>query len=305
MGQTWRIGEVAERTGLTRRTLRHYDELGLLVPSSRSWGDYRLYDEHDLLRLLQIQNLKALGLSLPEIAEALADPALDATTTLRSHLEHLEERIAAEQVLARHLHALADATDRSWQDVLAAITLTQRLAHPDPTVRVRAALQPSGTTTDELFSTLLSEPDPGVQEVLIWALAQRPEAGAAARARLEDPDPALRATLVRLLAKLGDRSAVPALVRRLADTEPRVATLAVQALGQLGEASAAAPLVQLLGTDTVPAADLVDALAGFGTAALDALAPAFASPLPAARATAAEIVGRIGGAALQTAAPTP
>lgn len=291
MDRTWRIGEVAERTGLTRRTLRHYDELGLLVPSSRSWGDYRLYDQGDLLRLLQIQNLKALGLSLPEIADALADPALDATTTLRSHLDHLEQRIAAEQVLARHLHALADATDRSWEDVLAAITLTQRLAHPDPTERVRAALQPLGTSTVELFATLVTERDPGVQEVLIWALAQRPESGAAALARLDDPDPVLRAALVRLLAKLGDRSAVPALVEGLS----RVAALAAQALGQLGDASAAPPLIALLGTDTVPVSDLVDAIAGFGPQVLDELAPVFQSPVPAARAAAAEIAGRIGG----------
>ena len=48
MARTWRIGEVAERTGLTRRTLRHYDDLGLLSASERSWGDYRLYTEADL-----------------------------------------------------------------------------------------------------------------------------------------------------------------------------------------------------------------------------------------------------------------
>ena len=77
MGRTWRIGEVAARTGLTPRTLRHYDELGLLVPSARSWGDYRLYDEADLLRLLQVQNLKALGLSLAEIADALAESSAE------------------------------------------------------------------------------------------------------------------------------------------------------------------------------------------------------------------------------------
>jgi DNA-binding transcriptional MerR regulator len=296
MERTWRIGEVAERTGLTRRTLRHYDELGLLVPSSRSWGDYRMYDEGDLLRLLQIQNLKALGLSLPEIADALADPALDATTTLRSHLDHLEQRITAEQVLARHLHALADATDRSWEDVLAAITLTQRLAHPDPTVRVRAALQSPGTSAPDLFSALVSESDPGVQEVLIWALAQRPEVRAEAVARLDDPDPQLRAAFVRLLAKLGDPAAVPALVAKLSDPEPRVAAGATQALGQLGDASAAPALIELLGTDTVPVSDLVDAIAGFGASALDALAPAFHSPFPVARAAAAEIAGRIGGA---------
>ncbi len=132
MSRTWRIGEVAERTGLTRRTLRHYDELGLLVPSARSWGDYRLYDEDDLLRLLQIQSLKALGLSLPEVAGVLADPAMNAAATLRSHLAHLEDRIEAEARLADRLRTLAGAAERSWEDVLDAISLTQALAHPDP-----------------------------------------------------------------------------------------------------------------------------------------------------------------------------
>lgn len=295
MARQWRIGEVAQRTGLTRRTLRHYDDLGLLVPSARSWGDYRLYDEADLLRLLQIQNLKALGLTLPEIAGALADPALDASTTLRSHLEHLESRIASEQALAAQLHALADANDRSWEDVLDAIGLTQRLAHPDPTVRLRAALQPPGTSTSDLFAALLSETDPGVQEVLVWALAQHPDAGGAAVARLDDPDPSVRAILVRLLAKLGDPSAVPTLTARLGDPDPRVLALSIQSLGRLKDPRALPRLVGLLGDGQAPAADLVDAIAGFGPIALDALASALESATASARAAAAEIVGRIGG----------
>ena len=52
-----RIGEVARRTGLSPRTLRHYDQLGLLVPSQRSTGDYRLYSREDLVRLLAIAHL--------------------------------------------------------------------------------------------------------------------------------------------------------------------------------------------------------------------------------------------------------
>ena len=202
MGRTWRIGEVAARTGLTPRTLRHYDELGLLVPSARSWGDYRLYDEADLLRLLQVQNLKALGLSLAEIADALADPELDAGATLRSHLAHLEDRIAAEQALAGRLRALAESSDRTWDDVLSAIELTQRLAHPDPAVRLRAALQ-SPASTPELLSALAGEHEPGVRDTLVWALAHRPDAAAAVLERLDDPDPALRAALLRVLGKLG------------------------------------------------------------------------------------------------------
>ena len=85
-GPWLRIGEVARRTGLTQRTLRHYDQLGLLVPGGRSDGDYRLYSRADLERLLEIQHLKSLGLSLAEVAEALDDPGADAATLLARHV---------------------------------------------------------------------------------------------------------------------------------------------------------------------------------------------------------------------------
>lgn len=61
------IGEVAERTGLSLRTLRHYDEIGLLTPSFRSAGGYRLYTEDDLARLLVIRRMKPLGYSLEDM----------------------------------------------------------------------------------------------------------------------------------------------------------------------------------------------------------------------------------------------
>lgn len=293
MGRTWRIGEVAERTGLTRRTLRHYDELGLLVPSSRSWGDYRLYDESDLLRLLQIQNLKALGLSLTEIAAALADPDLDAAATLRSHLAHVEDRIEAERRLAERLRSLAGTAERSWEDVLDAIALVRQLDHPDPVVRLRAAFTRPGTTPD-LFAALRAEADPAVQEVLVWALAERSDAGPAAIAQLGDPDPDLRCLMVRLLAKLGDPDAVPALVRLLDDPAPRVVANAVRALGQLAAPAAAPGTVRLLGAGIVPDADLLDAITGIGPLALDPLADALDSPDAGVRAVAAEAVGRVG-----------
>jgi DNA-binding transcriptional MerR regulator len=295
VGRTWRIGEVADRTGLTRRTLRHYDELGLLIPAGRSGGDYRLYDEDDLLRLLQIQNLKALGLSLPEIADALADPDLDATTTLRSHLVQLEESIAAQRGLAARLQNLAANTDRSWEDVLAAIAMTQALAHPDPIVRIRAALQPSAMSTRDLVDALTAETDPAVREVLMWSLAQQPDAAEAALALLDDPDPELRCLFVRLLAKLRAPAAAPALVPLLADPVPRVVSTTIQALGQLRDPSTVPPLVALLAAEPVPSPVLIETLSGFGEAALDALTAALDSPAVGTRLAVAEIVGRIGG----------
>lgn len=58
------IGELAERTGMSLRTLRHYDEIGLLTPSARSEGRFRLYTDDDLERLLVIRRMKPLGFSL-------------------------------------------------------------------------------------------------------------------------------------------------------------------------------------------------------------------------------------------------
>ena len=66
-----RIHEVGAALGLTTRTLRYYEELGLLKPAARSEGDYRLYDEDDLERLRFIKGLRDdAGFSLAEIGRA-------------------------------------------------------------------------------------------------------------------------------------------------------------------------------------------------------------------------------------------
>ncbi|WPF84312.1 MerR family transcriptional regulator [Sanguibacter sp. 4.1] len=65
------IGALAERTGMSLRTLRHYDETGLLKPSGRSEGGFRLYTDDDLARLLVIRRMKPLGFSLDEMADLL------------------------------------------------------------------------------------------------------------------------------------------------------------------------------------------------------------------------------------------
>lgn len=68
-----RIGELAERSGKTIRTLHFYEELNLLVPVARTKGGFRLYDEQALLRIEWIGRLQDLGFSLPEIQTFLAD----------------------------------------------------------------------------------------------------------------------------------------------------------------------------------------------------------------------------------------
>ncbi|UCM89756.1 MerR family transcriptional regulator [Streptomyces marincola] len=65
------IGEVAERTGLSLRTIRHYEEVGLVVPSARSKGGFRLYTEADVDRLMVIRRMKPLDFSLEEMRDLL------------------------------------------------------------------------------------------------------------------------------------------------------------------------------------------------------------------------------------------
>lgn len=78
------IGEVAVRTELSLRTIRHYEEAGLVTPSARSQGGFRLYAEEDVNRFMVIRRMKPLGFTLNEMRELLevtdrldADPPVE------------------------------------------------------------------------------------------------------------------------------------------------------------------------------------------------------------------------------------
>lgn len=109
---TMHIGTVAERTGLSLRTLRHYDEVGLLRPSARTEGGFRLYTERDVERVLLIRRMKPLGFSLEEMAGLLDVTdrleAGDDDETLRTRLqEYVASATERRADLARKL-AMAD-----------------------------------------------------------------------------------------------------------------------------------------------------------------------------------------------------
>ena len=97
------VGQVAERFGITVRTLHHYDAIGLVTPSERSWADYRLYSPGDVQRLARVVLLRRLEMPLADIGAVLADD--DALT------EQLRRR--REAVIARldELNGLVRAID--------------------------------------------------------------------------------------------------------------------------------------------------------------------------------------------------
>lgn len=122
------IGEVAARTELSLRTIRHYEESGLVIPSARSQGGFRLYTEADVARLMVIRRMKPLGFTLDEMRDLL-----DATDRLDSG----EELPPAERdALLTRVRGFEQAARRRVEDLRVqlaradefAATLAERLA---------------------------------------------------------------------------------------------------------------------------------------------------------------------------------
>ena len=98
----WKIGELAEETGVSVRALRLYDERGLLPPTERTEGGYRLYSEKDLRRLYRLLALRRLGLSL-EAAGDLLEGGAGLAETLRRQAAHVEQQLSVLGELHRRL----------------------------------------------------------------------------------------------------------------------------------------------------------------------------------------------------------
>jgi len=124
MAREYRVGELAALTGVTVRTLHHYDRIGLLRPSGRTEGGHRSYAEGDLLRLQQILTLRALGFPLRRIGEILDRPGFDLVASLRIQRGVVRDRIAHLQRVEATLAALVDARSATgrwdWDLVFAA-----------------------------------------------------------------------------------------------------------------------------------------------------------------------------------------
>ncbi len=103
---TFTVAQVAKLAGITVRTLHHYDQIGLLVPSGRSDSEYRLYSRADVARLREILVWRRLDVPLAEIARVLDDPTVDRTEVLRRQRALVANRIG-------ELHDLAAALDRA------------------------------------------------------------------------------------------------------------------------------------------------------------------------------------------------
>ncbi|OIJ94380.1 MerR family transcriptional regulator [Streptomyces sp. MUSC 14] len=282
------IGEVARRSGVSPRMLRHYDALGLVRPTGRTVGGYREYTAEDLRRIFHVESLRSLGLSLQQVGRALADPACTPSALVGDLIRWTEDRIERERELLERLRAIDASGPTGWQDVLRIVELLQGLDSASAARRQQAVLaRPEGgpVPAELLADAVLTESDPHVAGALRWALARSGGDGLgtlAAGLRAQDVDVRRRAVLA--IAELPEAPGVTAvLAEALRDPDPTVRGHAALALGRSGATEAVPALVRMVveGFNDVDAAETLGALSqdpGHGDRIMTALADELAAP---------------------------
>ncbi|WP_084800018.1 MerR family transcriptional regulator [Bradyrhizobium sp. Ai1a-2] len=139
----WRIGELAEATGVTVRTLHHYEHTGLLSASERTDGGHRMYDRDSVQRVYQIRALRELGFSLEEIRRAM-DGRTSLTHLLRDHLERIELQVARATLLRDRLRNMTTDGEIhvSVDELPATLDAMSRVEKRAQTRRCRCAMDP-------------------------------------------------------------------------------------------------------------------------------------------------------------------
>src|ERR1044071_9538580 len=102
-----KVGELARRTGLTVRTLHHYDAIGLLRPSLHTEAGYRLYTAGDIARLQQVLSLRQLGFTLDEVRGCLDRPGFSPLEVVELHVARLRDQMESQRRLSDRLGAIA------------------------------------------------------------------------------------------------------------------------------------------------------------------------------------------------------
>lgn len=261
------IGDVARRSGVSARMLRHYDALGLVRPTGRSDAGYREYSSRDIQRIFHIESLRSLGLSLREVRRALEDPAFTPAELVADLIRQTRERIAAETELLTRLRRIDAVEPTGWEDVFQIVALLQALGSKSAGKRQSAALSSvdeAALPVEALVEAALNETDPNVAGALRWALAQSGEDGLALLAEgLGSPAAEVRERAVQSIAELANDGATALLRQALTNPDLVVRRHAALALGARGVAEAVPTLIDMVveGTNDVGAADALSALA--------------------------------------------
>jgi DNA-binding transcriptional MerR regulator len=149
-----KVGDLAKRTGLTIRTLHHYDEIGLLKPSLHSAAGHRLYTAADIARLQQVLSLRQLGFALEQIRDCLDRPGFSPLEVIRRHVARLREQIQLQQRLCAGLESIAayfqlagEVSAETFLQAIEVMTVIENYYTPEQleSFRKRREADPEGT----------------------------------------------------------------------------------------------------------------------------------------------------------------
>ncbi|MBX6751651.1 MAG: MerR family transcriptional regulator [Micromonosporaceae bacterium] len=262
------IGDVARKSGVSARMLRHYESLGLVRPTGRTGTGYREYSSDDIRRIFHIECLRSLGLSLRDVGRALDDPGFTPTEMVGDLIRRTQQRIGAETELLARLRRINAAEPGDWEEVLQIVALLQDLGSESAGKRQQAALsavEEAPALAEPLAEAVLNEADPNVAGALRWALAQ---SGDGALPRLAEglhaPDAEVRTRAVQSIAEITHAAATALLRDALTHTDSTVRRYAALALGNRGVADAIPTLIEMIVNDVrdADAADALSTLAG-------------------------------------------
>ncbi|WP_198396073.1 MerR family transcriptional regulator [Brevibacterium antiquum] len=255
------IGEVAKRSGVSARMLRHYESLRLIDPSGRTSSGYREYSAADIGRIFHIEGLRKLGMSLAEIGTLLDDPAFDPRRLIRELVEASRRRIAAEQELLSHLERIDRLHHADGEALLLTIDLLRSLESGDVIQRHQAALGSGvdGTVpVESLSAAVLNEPVLNAAGAMRWALVQSgPEAVRYLAKGMDDLSVDVRRNALLALDEIrrntgkdelgpvAEATITEALHSGLGDTDFQVRSGAALVLGQMGDLAAVADLLEI------------------------------------------------------------
>jgi DNA-binding transcriptional MerR regulator len=260
------IGEVARRSGVSTRMLRHYDSLGLVRPTGRTVGGYREYSAEDIRRIFHVESLRSLGLSLRQIGRALEDPAFEPSALVGDLIRRTEDRLKREQELLERLRTVDASAPSGWEGVLRMVELLHGLNSPHPAHRQQAVLAPAEDVpvpAELLAGAVLAESDPNVAGALRWALARAGGDGlASVAAGVSSEDVDIRRRAVLAIAEMSGDEATAVLTDALEDSDATVRRHAALALGTRGATAAVPTLVGMVveGTNDVEAAEVLGTL---------------------------------------------
>lgn len=272
------IGEVAKRSGVSARMLRHYESLDLIDPSQRTSSGYREYSAADIGRIFHIEGLRKLGMSLADIGTLLDDPAFDPRRLIRELIETSRRRIAAEQELLSHLERIDRLHHADGEALLLTIDLMRSLESGDVIQRHKAALGSGvdgAVPVESLSAAVLNESVLNAAGAMRWALAQSgPEAVRylakgmddlsvdVRRNALQALDEIRRNTAKEDLGPVAEAAITAALHSGLGDTDLQVRSGSALILGQMGDPVAVSDLLEIA-MDGPKDIEAAEALAAF------------------------------------------